>query len=129
MLAFRKARCCLRSCSSSTSTTSAKCTMPKRSSFCSPMTSLSFPAKDVQGERDLFTMLHYIDMWAKRWRLEFSAKKSKIMCFSVKKKKPKLSLTYFIGGGQIERVPFFDYLGLRWAENAQWHLVQKVLPS
>jgi len=72
------------------------------------------------GDDQLVRVFYRLDCWSKRWRLDFNSKKSKLLCFNNKKRKPRprpqlLNLEF------LEQVKTFDYLGLRWQENGQWH--------
>ena len=88
------------------------------------------PAKTgEEGDGKLFKSLVMFHDWSKMWRLDFNAKKSKVLRFSVKRKtksrvvrKPPFIQQFFLGAEIIERVTQFDYLGLRWQEDGQWHL-------
>jgi hypothetical protein len=88
------------------------------------------PAKTgEEGDGKLFKSLVMLHDWSKMWRLDFNAKKSKVLRFSVKRKtksrvvrKPPFIQQFFLGAEIIERVTQFDYLGLRWQEDGQWHL-------
>jgi hypothetical protein len=71
------------------------------------------------GDEDLDEALARLDVWAKLWRVTFNAKKSKILCFTTKRKPPKIR-SFFLAGQQLDRVPQFDYLGIRWQENGKW---------
>jgi hypothetical protein len=110
---------------------------------CGDRAELSLFADDIvvvptklgpEGDGLLFKSLTMLDSWSKQWRLDFNAKKSKVLKFSVKlKKKVQRSgfiSDFFLGSEVLERVKFYDYLGLRWQENGQWreHL-QKVAAS
>jgi len=83
----------------------------------------------ARGDDKLVLIFYRLDEWSKLWRLDFNAKKSKLLCFSNKKKKPRprpqlLNLEF------LEQVRTFDYLGLRWQENCQWHQhFEKVMTS
>jgi len=71
------------------------------------------------GDDKLVPALISLENWCKKWQMEFNVKKSKLLCFSKKRIKPEIR-TQWLLDGPIERVKTFDYLGLRWQENAQW---------
>lgn len=73
------------------------------------------------GEKALHKALMATEAWSWRWRLQFSAKKSKVLCFTNKRKKPKLLARFVLHSEFMEQVKWFDYLGLRWQENGKWH--------
>src|SRR6185437_7846086 len=76
---------------------------------------------DHPGDVKLFHTLLAFETWSERWRLRFSPKKCKVLCFSVKKKRPANLPPYHLHLEYLERVKHFDYLGLRWQENGKWH--------
>ena len=110
---------------------------------CGDRAELSLFADDIdvvpnvtgaEGDGKLFKALTMLDSWSKLWRLDFNAKKSKVLKFSVNSKKKVqrngLVSEFFLGSEIIERVTYFDYLGLRWQQNGQWHQhLQKVCIS
>ena len=44
-----------------------------------------------------------------------------MLCFTNKRKKPKLLARFVLHSEFMEQVKWFDYLGLRWQENGKWH--------
>jgi len=100
---------------------------------CGDRAELSLFADDIdvvpnvtgaEGDGKLFKALTMLDSWSKLWRLDFNAKKSKVLKFSINSKKRVQRMSFvsefFLGSEIIERVKFFDYLGLRWQQNGQW---------
>ena len=81
-----------------------------------------------ESDRKLFKALTMLERWAVRWRLQFNAKKSKVLRFSIHRSKTKLKprvfvpSTHYLNNEKLERVESFDYLGLRWQANGQWKL-------
>src|SRR6185312_1599756 len=73
-----------------------------------------------EGDDKMVAALISLENWCKAWQMEFNVKKSKLLCFSKSRRKPEVR-TQSLRDGIIERVKTFDYLGLRWQENAQWH--------
>ena len=80
-----------------------------------------------KADHDLRSALTKLSCWAIEWRVTFNAKKSHVLCFSTSRKPPSIP-AFDLGGEPISRVFEFDYLGLRWQANGQWHAhMNKVL--
>lgn len=78
--------------------------------------------KNVNGDRQLVKALALLEVWAKRWRVDFSPSKSKVVRFNNyrKAKVDRLKFPLHLNGIQLEYVPAFKYLGVTWQANCKW---------
>ena len=68
-------------------------------------------AEELQRNMEIMTE------WGRKWKCTFNQKKSKVVVFGSRNKKER---RWFLGGGEIEQVNKYKYLGIDMKGNLKW---------
>ena len=80
----------------------------------------------AENEKNLQTVLDYVNNWCKKWRLVVNNSKSKIMHF-ITVRKPKSSFKFHMGNKKIEYISDYKYLSLILNEYLKYNASVEVL--
>ena len=80
----------------------------------------------AENEKDLQTMLNYIEQWCNKWKLVINSMKSQVVHFR-KRRRPRTSCKFHIGENEIDIVQCYKYLGVIFDEYLNFKQCEETL--